>query len=483
MQTVKKEVKTIVEAVCIPNLKSEDKHIGLPEETADEKRWRECGLVKTETSNFRSYWRQKKHNLFCLDKVKNKLLKGVVPQNKFLLGAMAMGVATASVVVPVITETAHADYKTPFKDIPKTHVYYDILHQMRDQGIITGYGDGTFKPDVKISRQHAAVLIERATSLTSKVPFEQYNDIPKTHPYFDAIQRLQQTGVIKSNAKGNFNPTKNLTRGEMALILANAFKLEAKGKHPFKDVSQTTEEGKAIAALYEAEITTGYDATTFKPNVPLSRAHYAVFLYRALNYEKTAGKPIEKDIPKLNMDMSLDDFQKVVINDKSLYNVAPDEKVTEFAFNDPRFKKLLIEGQRYVKQTNFKYKEAGAFIHLQEPNWINTLPPGYLSTQIGILLNSKTKDIKFSFDYTSENTVNLTLQLFNLAYPELSSLESKIKESAKEAREAYAKEKDIPAGERDFQGNITIEYIGDFKVRFGTNYRLEYFWIEVQKNK
>jgi len=83
--------------------------------------------------------------------VKNKFLKGFVRQNKFLLGAMAMGVATASIVVPVTTETAHADYKTPFKDIKKTHVYYDILHQMRDQGIITGYGDGTFKPDVKIT--------------------------------------------------------------------------------------------------------------------------------------------------------------------------------------------------------------------------------------------------------------------------------------------------------------------------------------------
>lgn len=415
--------------------------------------------------------------------LKNNVLKGFVRQNKFLLGAMAMSMATASIVVPIAAETAHADYKTPFKDISKTHVYYDILHQMRDQGIITGYDDGTFKPDTKISRQHAAVLIERATSLTSKVPFKQYNDIPKIYPYFDAIQRLQQTGVIKADAKGNFNPTKNLTRGEMALILANAFKLEAKGKHPFNDVSQTTEEGKAIAALYEAEITTGYDATTFKPNESLSRAHYAVFLYRALNYKANVENPTETEIPKVSMDMSIDDFQKVVSNDKSLYDVASDFKVTEFAFNDPRFKKLLIEGQQIVKQTDFKYKEAGALIHLEEPNWINTLPPGYLSTQIGIQINSKTKDMKFSIDYTSQNTVNLTLQLFNLAYPELSSLESKINESAKEARDAYAKEKDIPAGEREFSGNVTTENVGEFTVKFGTGQRLEYFWINVEKNK
>lgn len=379
-------------------------------------------------------------------------------------------------------------YKTPFKDIISAHPYYDIIHEMRDKGIITGYGDGTFQPYIKISRQHAAVLIQRVKTLTPKVGYKAYNDVPKTHPYYDAIMQLQQTGLIKADAKGNFKPDKELTRGEMALILANAFDLKATGKHPFNDVSQTTEEGKAIAALYEAEVTTGFDETTFKPNESLSRVHYAVFLYRALNYEKTTGKPVEEkptqtDIPKMSMDMSIEDFQKVVTNDKTLYDVAPDDKVTEFAFNDPRFKKLLIEGQQYVKQTNFKYKDVGAFIHLREPNWVNTLPPGYTSSQIGILLNSKTKDITFTIDYTSENAVNLSLQLFNLAYPELWSLESKINDLATEAREAYAKEKNIPAGERDFQGNRTREDIGDFKVIFGADSRLESYRIEVTKIK
>lgn len=413
--------------------------------------------------------------------IKNKFLKGFVRQNKFLLGAMAMGVTTASIVAPITTQTAHADYKTPFKDIPKTHVYYDILHQMRDQGIITGYGDGTFKPDVKISRQHAAVLVQRVKKLTPKVGIKAYKDVPKTHPYYDAIMQLQQTGLIKADAKGNFNPDKELTRGEMALILANAFDLKATGKHPFKDVSQTTEEGKAIAALYEAEITTGYDATTFKPNEPLSRAHYVVFLYRALNYEKKIEKPTQTDIPKMSMDMSFNDFQKVVTNDKSLYDVAPDYKVTEFAFNDPRFKKLLIEGQQYVKQTNFKYKEAGAYLHLEEPNWVNTLPPGYMSTQIGISLDNRNGNISFKVDYTSENAVNLTLQLFKLAYPEFASLAGKIAELAKDAREAYAIEKNIPPGEREFRGNITVEENGEYKLNFGTDSRMEFFWIDVRK--
>ncbi|MEB2280166.1 S-layer homology domain-containing protein [Lysinibacillus xylanilyticus] len=402
--------------------------------------------------------------------------------NKLMMATLALAIATPVIAIPGNNSSAEAaTYKNPFKDIISAHPYYDILHEMRDKGIITGYGDGTFKPDVKISRQHAAVLIQRVKKLNPKVGLKAYKDVPKTHQYYDAIMQLQQTGLIKADPKGNFNPDKELTRGEMALILATAFDLKATGKHPFKDVSQTTEEGKAIAALYEAEITTGYDATTFKPNEPLSRAHYAVFLYRALNYEKKIEKPTQTDIPKMSMDMSFNDFQKVVTNDKSLYDVAPDYKVTEFAFNDPRFKKLLIEGQQYVKQTNFKYKEAGAYLHLEEPNWVNTLPPGYMSTQIGISLDNRNGNISFKVDYTSENAVNLTLQLFKLAYPEFASLAGKIAELAKDAREAYAIEKNIPPGEREFRGNITVEENGEYKLNFGTDSRMEFFWIDVRK--
>lgn len=423
--------------------------------------------------------------------IKHKFLKGFVRQNKFLLGAMAMGVATAGVVLPVSIETANAEYKTPFKDIISAHPYYDILHQMRDQGIITGYSDGTFKPYEKITRQHAAVLIQRVKTLAPKVNLKAYNDVPKTHPYYNAIMQLQQTGLIKADSKGNFNPNKELTRGEMALILANAFNLTAKGKHPFKDVSQTTDEGKAIAALYEAEVTTGYEDATFKPNESLSRAHYAVFLYRALNFEKNAQQPIvenpsETAVPKLSMDMSIEEFKKVVAYDKSLYDVDPTIKIEnplEFSFNDPRFKKILIQGVDIVKSANFKYISVGSNARLEEPNFVNTLPPGFMSTQIDISLDNKTGDMKFSLDYTSEKVVNLTLKLFNLAYPELSSLEDKITNSADEARQAYALEKNVPSGEREFRGNVTTDYIGDFKVRYGTGQRLEYFWIEVEKSK
>lgn len=410
--------------------------------------------------------------------------------NKLLIAALAVGVATPALVIPMTSESVQAaTYSKPFKDIANTHVYYDILHQMRDQNIITGYNDNTFKPNVKISRQHAAVLIQRVKTLTPNVPLKQYKDIPKTHLYYDAIMQMQQTGLIKADSKGNFNATKDLTRGEMALLLANAFDLKAKGQHPFTDVSKTSDEGKAIAALYEAGVTTGYDDGTFKPNESLSRAHYAVFLYRALNYEESVQKPEEKPedkptnpvIPELDMDMSFEDFTKVVENDKQLYDISDENAMPiEHQFNEKLYKKILIEGAKIVKQTNFQFKSIGRQIVLEQPNHVTTLPPGFMATQIVISLNTN-GDLMFKIDYTSESVVNLTRQLFNLAYPELSSLDTLIYERAKEVRDAYAIEKDVYWAQRDFTGNGSIEKIGDYKVRIGANQMMEFFWIEPSK--
>ncbi|MFY0521336.1 S-layer homology domain-containing protein [Lysinibacillus sp. UGB7] len=409
--------------------------------------------------------------------------------NKTLVAALAVGVVTPALVIPATTVNVDAasTYSTPFKDIPSTHVYYDILHQMRDKGIITGYDDNTFKPNMKISRQHAAVLIQRVKTLTPKVSLKQYTDIAKSHPYYEAIMQLQQTGIIKADSKGNFNASKDLTRGEMALVLANAFGLTAKGQHTFKDVSKTSDEGKAIAALFEAGVTTGYDDGTFKPNESLSRAHYAVFLYRALNYEKSTENPVEvpeKEIPKLSMDMSYEDFNKVVANDKKLYDINDESSAPrEIAFNNARFKKLLIEGADYVKQTDFQYKSVNSEIILEEPDFVRVLPPGFLPTQILISLNTKTNNVSFAIDFTSEKTVALTRQLFKLAFPELSSLDTMIDEKAKEAREAYALEKDVLYSQREFRGNASSEKVGDYNVRIGTNQRMEFFWIDVEKQQ
>lgn len=403
---------------------------------------------------------------------------------KLMVLAMTSVLVTPAVVVPmnVSAEVVQTASISDFKDVTKSHPYYSIINEMREKGIITGYDNGTFKPDAKISRQHAAVLIQRVTTLSPKVSAKAYNDIPATHLYYDAIKQIQQAGIINADSKGNFNPMKDLTRGEMALILANAFNLEAKKQHQFKDVSKTSEEGKAIAALYEAGITTGYDDGTFKPNESLSRAHYAVFLYRSLNYKKEEEQ-VSTELPTLSMDMSFEDFKKIVANDKSLYNIDPNHissNPVELTFKNERFRKMLVEGADVIRNTDYQFKSVGSYIMLEKPNFINILPEGYMSTQVSISKGNR-DDMTIHVDYTDKENVEMAKQFLSISYPELAKqFDEIIDEKSTVARELYAVEKDVPDGQRTFQGNLDNFSTNEFNLKIGVNGFMWYLIIQIR---
>lgn len=199
--------------------------------------------------------------------------------NLFMATATA-AVLVATVAAPVQTEAASKS----FKDVPKSHVYYKEITEMSAQGIIGGYEDGTFKPNTMISRQHAAVLISRAFKDMKQINPQVANDVKSGNTYYKEINRILKAGYLAVDKNNQFNPKKEITRGEMAEALYKAYGLDAKGfgkeKHEFKDVKDPYL-ATVVSALYEAKITTGYEDGTFKPNESLSRAHYTVFMYRA----------------------------------------------------------------------------------------------------------------------------------------------------------------------------------------------------------
>jgi len=215
---------------------------------------------------------------------------------------LALIIATWAIVVPVQADIV----KKPFKDVSSEYPYYDIIHEMRDQNIINGYEDGTFRAQQVISRKHVAALIVRAKDLIPVKPFIKFNDISEINPYFEAIKSLQQAGIFEPDSKGNFNRDQALTRAEMAKVLSIAFNLKGNVNHEFHDVPANHPENEYINALYANGITTG-DNGYFKPDAPLTRAHYAVFMHRSMN-KANEHDEITKPIPTPNKSYSIHDI-------------------------------------------------------------------------------------------------------------------------------------------------------------------------------
>lgn len=201
-------------------------------------------------------------------------------RNKLFLAALASVV----VVVPVMVAPAEAAVEKTFKDVSKANPYFDIIHEMRDLNIINGYEDGTFRPGESVSRKHAAALVSRTKDLPITEGFVKFKDVSEGNAYFNDIKKLQQAGIFGPDAKGNFNPDKPVTRGEMAKILSIAFNISTSEFVDISDVNRYDPDSVYIRALYVNGISTG-DNGLFKPNAPLTRAHYAVFMERAMKYE------------------------------------------------------------------------------------------------------------------------------------------------------------------------------------------------------
>jgi len=110
-----------------------------------------------------------------------------------------------------------------FKDVPDTYVFATDIKLAASAGIITGYTDGSFKPDARISREHMAVMLIRAVD---------YLKIPKGTPsitfkdnaaiYKDFRQDIAigaQLGLIKGSSNGMFLPKDNATIGEASTFV------------------------------------------------------------------------------------------------------------------------------------------------------------------------------------------------------------------------------------------------------------------------
>ena len=109
-----------------------------------------------------------------------------------------------------------------FKDVPDTYLHAKDIKLAASAGIITGYGDGSFKPNAAISRQHMAIMLERAIDYleipkgTSSITFKDNASIIKD--YRQAVAVGAQLGIIQGS-NGYFMPNKNATIGQAATFI------------------------------------------------------------------------------------------------------------------------------------------------------------------------------------------------------------------------------------------------------------------------
>ena len=118
--------------------------------------------------------------------------------------------------------------KSPFKDVPKNHAFYSAIIWASQKGITKGYPDGTFGINRNVSRGECMMFLWRLRGKPDPkaVSVSPFKDVPKTHAFYNAIlwgaQKKITNGYTSGAKKGTFGINENCTRGAIVTFLYRA---------------------------------------------------------------------------------------------------------------------------------------------------------------------------------------------------------------------------------------------------------------------
>jgi len=172
-----------------------------------------------------------------------------------------------------------------FSDVSEKHSNYEDIMYLLERGIVAP--TKTYGVNDIVTREEVAVLIAKAVGLSGTQRPTKFSDVPEHSPNSGYIQSAVEQGIIKGYEDGTFKPNVKVTCGHMATFIARAFNLPS-GKQTFKDIPKNSTAYEAVQQLVAAGITNGYEDGTFRPSNNLTRGHISAFLARAHKYENAS---------------------------------------------------------------------------------------------------------------------------------------------------------------------------------------------------
>lgn len=174
-----------------------------------------------------------------------------------------------------------------FPDV-SSHWAENYIDYLSSEGIISGFPDGTFKPNQLLTRAQVSVLLSNQLNLTPES--SNFPDVPASHWASGFIGAVLSEGIMSGYPDGTFKPNNPMTRAEVSSVISSAYNMvQSSTGSPFSDVNQNHWAFSSIMALVDNYIASGYPDGTFKPNSSVTRAEFSVFMARAINPQFLQG--------------------------------------------------------------------------------------------------------------------------------------------------------------------------------------------------
>ena len=171
------------------------------------------------------------------------------------------------------------------------HWAHPYIQKLSDSGVITGFPDGTFRPDDAVTRGELAKIVSLAFGYT-QANGNAFSDVSDDAWYAPYVYGLAERGILIGDG-GLFRPLDKLTRQDVAVVCARLLSgysiLRSSTAISYPDDDAISDYAcSAVQALSDAGIMTG-DEQGFRPEDAITRGEFAALICRMNDLMKGAS--------------------------------------------------------------------------------------------------------------------------------------------------------------------------------------------------
>ena len=199
-------------------------------------------------------------------------------------GKYTFTMPAAAVTVKAVFAAQETDPDFPFADVAKGSWYYEGVRYAYENGLMSGTGEGTFSPNLPTGRGMLVTILYRLAG-SPAAGSASFTDVAKGQWYADGVAWASANGVVSGYPDGSFRPNDTITREQMAAILYQYARIQGKLDDSradlsiFSDLDSLSAYAKEPMSWAVAQgLFSGVSADTLAPGGSTTRAQAAVIL-------------------------------------------------------------------------------------------------------------------------------------------------------------------------------------------------------------
>jgi uncharacterized surface protein with fasciclin (FAS1) repeats len=190
------------------------------------------------------------------------------------------------------TQTPSPETATNFSDVDSDYWAQPFIQALAARNIISGFPDGTFRPEEAVDRAEFAAMIANAfnANATRQLDETGFSDVPGDYWAISAIQEAYETGFLEGYPNNEFQPNQEIPKVQAIVALANGLNLTSADAASvdlntyYTDADTIPEYAvDPVTAATQANLIVNYpNVQQLNPDESLTRAEAAAHIYQAL---------------------------------------------------------------------------------------------------------------------------------------------------------------------------------------------------------